>query len=79
MAQNDIQDLKNRFGYHAPKDDTTKQTHRLIRSGMYLAAVTVMERVPPGREQSLALTKIEEAMMWANAGIARVGPLTEDV
>ena len=27
----------------------------------------------PSREQSLALTKLEEAVMWANASIARHG------
>lgn len=26
---------------------------------------------PPSRERSLALTKLEEAVMWANAAIAR--------
>lgn len=31
----------------------------------------VLTAVPAGREQSLALTKIEEAVAWAKAGIAR--------
>jgi hypothetical protein len=29
----------------------------------------VMDCVPPGRERSLAITKIEEAVMWAVKGI----------
>ena len=29
--------------------------------------------VPNSREKSLALTKLEECVMWANAGIARNG------
>jgi hypothetical protein len=40
------------------------------RSGLYLAGV-VNSQTPPSREQSLALTAIEEAVMWANAAIAR--------
>ncbi|MER7726403.1 hypothetical protein [Streptomyces sp. NPDC096323] len=31
----------------------------------------INEQVPAGREQALALTKVEEAMFWANAAIAR--------
>jgi len=27
--------------------------------------------VPPGREKALAITKLEEASMWANKGISR--------
>lgn len=27
--------------------------------------------VPDGREKSLALTHLEETVMWANAGVAR--------
>lgn len=34
-------------------------------------ALAVMQVAPEGRERSLALTKIEEAVMWANTGIAR--------
>lgn len=33
---------------------------------MYIAEFT-----PTSREQELALTKLEEAIMWANASIAR--------
>jgi hypothetical protein len=42
-----------------------------IRDLAWRLATEVATSVPAGREQSLALTKIEEAMFWANAGIAR--------
>jgi hypothetical protein len=32
-----------------------------------------LELLPPSRERSLAATKIEEAMFWANAAISRNG------
>jgi hypothetical protein len=31
----------------------------------------IVDNVPPGREQSLALTQLEQLSMWTKAGIAR--------
>lgn len=36
-----------------------------------LLAVDIIRLSPPSREQSLALTKLDEALMMANAAIAR--------
>lgn len=66
-------DLERRFAYHPPKDEETKGAHEAVRGTCLDAAATLMVFCPPGREQSLMLTKLEEAMMWANAGIARAG------
>lgn len=59
-----------RFGYH-PADPVTAQRHEAIRAAMLRAAYVVQELVEDRRERALAITKLEEAMMWANAGIAR--------
>lgn len=63
-------DLENRFNYHPPYGDK-KERHEAIREECRLLAYTLKERMPAGREASLALTKLEEAMFWANAAIAR--------
>ena len=63
-------ELGLRFTHHAPNAEQLEKYDQLrsVASGFahYVAA-----KVPPGREQALAITKIEEAIMWANAGIAR--------
>lgn len=64
-------DLDNRFTYHKPKDNTTIRAHERIRLGVGAVARLIDANVPDGREKSLAITALEEAMMWANAGIAR--------
>lgn len=64
-------DLDNRFDYHPPSNDVVKQAHEDLRAAMRLAAGIVEEICPDGREKSLAITKLEEAMMWSNAAIAR--------
>jgi hypothetical protein len=67
MMQEDIQ---NNFSYHKP----TKESERVfeeVRERCRRLAHFINDVVPMGREQALALTKLEEAMMWANAGIAR--------
>lgn len=64
-------ELANRFAYHRPKNDLVVQRHQVIREAAQAFAETVNSNCPEGREQSLAVTHIEDAMMWANAAIAR--------
>lgn len=64
-------DLENRFRYHAAATDIRKQEHQNIRDGSLRLAELFLEILPPGREQALAWTKVEEAMFWANAALAR--------
>lgn len=59
-----------RFDHHAPDADQVIR-HAQVRAACKVAAAEVMQCAPDCRERSLALTKLEEAMMWANAAIAR--------
>jgi len=63
--------LAHDFAYHPPLDDETKTLHEEVRARHRTLADWVNENVPAGREQSLVITKIEEAMFWANAAVAR--------
>ena len=65
-----IQELETRFTYHAPKEGQPEIYTRLRDEAAKLALL-IAELVPASREQSLALTKLEESVMWANAGVAR--------
>jgi hypothetical protein len=65
-------DLENRFTYHKPTEKQAEK-YEMLRSMIKQAAYMVTDLVPEGREKALALTKLEEAVMWANAGIAREG------
>ena len=65
-------DLENRFTYHAPKGEQPDKYAQIRLAGKNFAML-VNELCPQTREQSLAITKIEEAVMWANAAIARHG------
>jgi hypothetical protein len=55
-------------------DDAQREAMGKVSDAIRAAAETVANTVPPGREQSLALTHLEQAMMFANAGIARSKP-----
>lgn len=63
-------DLANRIKYHRP-DTNGIDRIATMRAYAFEWGVSILHNVPDGREQSLALTKIEEALFWANAGIAR--------
>ena len=62
--------LTRNFSYHAPKEDQPERYVEL-RSLAKVLAESVLQNCPPSRERSLALTKLEESVMWANASIAR--------
>ena len=66
----DEKDLKNRFTYHAP-DIAQQQKYEGIRKNASWLSTLLNTHCPDGREKSLAITKLEECVMWANASIAR--------
>lgn len=63
-------DLDNIYIYHAPKEGQPEK-YEAIRAKAKEFAEIIMELCPVSREQSLAFTKLEESVMWANASIAR--------
>lgn len=63
-------DLANRFTYHPPRPGQP-ETYQALRDTAHAFALDIVEAAPRSRERSLALTKLEEAVMWANAAIAR--------
>lgn len=71
MSIENTNDIENRFSYHAPRDESVVQQHELIRGQVKSVAHYWINNLPFGREQALAITKLEEAMFWANAAIAR--------
>lgn len=63
-------DITTRFTYHSPREDQLPRYAKLRNIGRSLAE-EIVKRTPPSREQSLALTNLEDAIFWANAAIAR--------
>lgn len=64
------EDIANRAKYHQPSVEAVK-LHTQVRVIYEASANFVNESLPEGREASLAQTKLEEFMFWANAAIAR--------
>jgi hypothetical protein len=62
--------IENNFTYHEPNKDKTLK-YQVIRDYAKEFAYRIENHCPDSREKSLAMTKLEEAVMWANAAIAR--------
>ena len=65
-----IKDLENRFTYHAPKEGQP-EIYKALRDLAKIYANAITAYTPKSREQSLALTNLEQCVFWANASIAR--------
>jgi len=64
------QDIESRFTYHAPKGNQPER-YGLIRDFGKQFARDINVLCPDSREKTIALTKLDEVIMWANASIAR--------
>lgn len=64
--------ITRNFTYHAPTDGQAVLYGEIRAKARELAEV-IDGRCPDSREKSLAMTKLEESVMWANASIARNG------
>ncbi len=64
-------ELHDRFRHHSPSHAGILKAHDELRAVCRAVATTIEELCPDGREKALAFTKIEEAMFWANAAVAR--------
>lgn len=62
--------IERTFTYHAPQGDQAGR-YEAIRSRAREFAAFLATVTPESREQSLALTHLEEVVMFANAAIAR--------
>ena len=62
--------IENSFTYHKPTEDQAVR-YVNIRNHAKDFAYMIENVCPDSREKSLAMTKLEEAVMWANAAIAR--------
>ncbi len=62
-------DIDNTFTYHAPFGDQADRYERIRKAAKDLA-ITMERACPESRELLLALTAVQQAVMWANASIA---------
>lgn len=70
LKDEDLSRVQKDFSYHPPKGDQPER-YINIRETASAVALGLMQNCPPSRERSLALTALEECVMWANASIAR--------
>ena len=62
--------IEQNFRYYAPKAGQP-EIYTALRDKAKEYALMIDEHCPNSREKALAITKLEEAIMWANAAIAR--------
>lgn len=66
------EDLDKRFTFH-PASEKQGEVYSILRAKTRELAELFDDNAPDSRELSLSITKLEEAVFWVNAAIARNG------
>lgn len=61
--------IKERYKYHLSSTNQ-EERYQKLRAAFSNLEDLITECCPPGREQSLSKTNLEQAAMWANKSIA---------
>ncbi len=70
MPVNKRDEVEHNFTYHAPKKEQLPR-YELLRARAKDLALLILDNTPESREQSLAITHLEDCIYSANAAIAR--------
>jgi hypothetical protein len=62
-------EIKNRMGYH-PANKESAVHHDAARTKAINATIALASLPMDARHRAVVITKMEEALMWANKGIA---------
>lgn len=65
----DVSVLISNFNYRKMSEKQIEDSQNVRELGVKLALL-IDEVIPDSREKSLAITKLEESIMWANKGIS---------
>ena len=65
-------DLYTIFTYHAPSGPQTAK-YELLRQAARVFALAILENTPKSPDQTVAIRKVREAVMTANAAVALEG------
>lgn len=70
MSERLNEQIERSFEYHPPGGNQVER-YKKIREAARELAHLIANNSPESREQSLAITSLEQTVMWANAAIAR--------
>lgn len=68
-SEDDVNKIDNIFTFH-PVFGDQRERYEYLRHKAKELARSFLSLTPKSREQSLAITSLQEAVMWANAAIA---------
>lgn len=63
--------IESMFSYHQPSTPDRVAQHNNVRSAFLAFAAQLDALLPPGTEHTVVLHKLQEAMFWSNAAVAR--------